>query len=88
MKLADAIRRRIAPTPDERELAIEDRHEFAQEVAGAISALLDGEGRVNVRLDQIGPMGGVSDMILVQDGLDRQSARFYRIAIYANGVYA
>lgn len=88
MKLTDAIRRRIAPTPDERELAIVDRHYFSNEVAGAIQSMLADGGAVRVHLDQVGPMGGISDLILVQDGNDRQTARFYRIAVYANGVMA
>jgi hypothetical protein len=88
MRLTEAIRKRIAPTPDEREVAIAERHYFAQEVAGAIQSMLTEGGAVRVRLDQVGPMGGVSDLIVVQDGSNAQTARFYRICIYANGVMA
>lgn len=93
-RLGDAVRRRLAPTPDEREQHLEQRRALTQHIAnqlgGAHLQRLDESGRMHVVLvqnDLVGPLGGLSDKISIQVG-DGPYARHFIVSIYAYGQMA
>lgn len=91
MKLAQRIREKLQGRDNVEDPRVTGRHLLTQAIVnGLCGSDLEGEP-LRIRLvgpDLVGPMGGVSDRITIQVGADRQTARFYIVNVYANGVFA
>lgn len=89
-RITEAIRRRLAPTPTERETHINQRRALTDVIRQAVSEYeIDDEPVEVVRIenDYQGPLGGLSDRMNIKVGRG-EYARHFVINVYAYGQMA
>lgn len=89
-RITEAIRRRLAPTPTEREQHLEQRRALSRTIAEALERYeIDGQDirTVCIDEDQVGPLGGLSDKLTIVIGVG-EFRRHYVVSVYAYGQMA